>query len=580
MFLFLFLTSLLWAREETSTLPPLLVVAPGQWSESRGEVSGNRWESLGSKAENALAAVPGLAFSQNGGAGQPRAVFIRGSRAEDTLVLFNGIPLNDPLSPSRSFDFSQLPFGNIEKVDVIKGPQSVLYGSDAQGGVIQFYTKENTEPAKARLEGGSFETYSASGAWQGLGFGYFQSKGFSAADEREGNTEKDGAKLWNINASKTVPIGASSSVKLGGIYHSSKVDTDRNGGRGGDSRGTQAESDQFLFQTSGTHTLSDHWVLKPVGSIFYRNREDNTVTVATYSARQLRLGASAQHSKGKALQTFGWQSEQETGRSSEIFGRKRIYSHAIYSHMVFPWEKWEFDGGIRAHQEMNRFLSWNFGARYWISPGLNWKAQVAQGSKRPSIYQLHSTYGNMDLVSSRATSKETSLQWLGEDFFADFTLFETHTKNLIDFNLITSRFANLGRARNRGFEISTQWQGKGFELQQSFTRLESIDQITGLKLFRRPNHQWSQEVIFTPQARWQAQIAGRWVGRREDLHPQLFTRQQMPSFYVMNSSVSYLWEKDFKLEVRVENLADRIFQETSGFGTSRRAFYAGIETSL
>ena len=108
-----------------------------------------------------LVGVPGLDVVQSGGAGGNISVFMRGANSEHTLVYIDGVEANDPITAARSFDFANLGTENIESIEVVRGPQSVLYGSDAIGGVILIHTKEGSGPPSGSLsfEGGSYATF-------------------------------------------------------------------------------------------------------------------------------------------------------------------------------------------------------------------------------------------------------------------------------------------------------------------------------------------------------------------------------------------------------------------------------------
>ena len=154
------------------------------------------------------AGVPGIDFAQTGGPGSQTSAFIRGTNSQHTKVLLDGIPLNDPSSPGRAFDFGTFSLDNVDRIEVLRGAQSTLYGSDAIGGVINIITKRGQGPAQYRFSslGGTFGTWQESAGVSGgneryyysLNGSFLNTDGFSAASRRFGNTENDGFRNGNL----------------------------------------------------------------------------------------------------------------------------------------------------------------------------------------------------------------------------------------------------------------------------------------------------------------------------------------------------------------------------------------------
>ena len=150
-------------------------------------------------AADILSDVPGLSVVRSGAFGGVAQVRMRGAAPGKTLVLVDGVPVNDPAEINGAFDFSGFDLSDIERIEVLSGPQSSLWGSDAIGGVIAFTTRD-TDGLAAELEAGSFETVrgrlAAGVSTEGYGFGAwvsrFRTNGISAADEADGNREADG----------------------------------------------------------------------------------------------------------------------------------------------------------------------------------------------------------------------------------------------------------------------------------------------------------------------------------------------------------------------------------------------------
>ncbi|MEO2021507.1 MAG: TonB-dependent receptor plug domain-containing protein, partial [Pirellulaceae bacterium] len=152
----------------------------------------------------------GLDVVRSGGSGGATSIFLRGANSQHTKVLMDGIPINDPSHPNRGFDFSSLSADNIERIEVLRGPQSILYGSDALGGVINIITKRGEGPPSIRASGmgGSFGTartsLSISGgdqaSYYSISGGYSHTDGISAASVLNGNTEPDRHRNGNLSA--------------------------------------------------------------------------------------------------------------------------------------------------------------------------------------------------------------------------------------------------------------------------------------------------------------------------------------------------------------------------------------------
>ncbi len=146
--------------------------------------------------------VEGISIAQQGGIGTLNSLFMRGANANHTLVLIDGVEVNDPSSPRNAFDLSHLQMDNIERIEIVRGAQSTLYGSDALAGIINIFTQNGNEVNKLKLrtEGGSNSYYKGSGSFAGgynlldysINFSRLSTDGISSANEKYGNTESDG----------------------------------------------------------------------------------------------------------------------------------------------------------------------------------------------------------------------------------------------------------------------------------------------------------------------------------------------------------------------------------------------------
>ena len=183
-----------------------------------------------------LARTPGVAVSRNGGPGQTTSLFIRGAESAQTAVFIDGVKLNDPSAPAAGFDFANLLVGDISRVEVLRGAQSVLYGSQAIGGVVNIVTADPTRPFEgdAQVEGGTYDTLYAKAAAGGrdgaliwrLAADSYTTAGISAFDRRLGGRETDGHQNTGVTGRLGYAFAPDLSVDLRAVYVDAKTHFD------------------------------------------------------------------------------------------------------------------------------------------------------------------------------------------------------------------------------------------------------------------------------------------------------------------------------------------------------------------
>ena len=589
----LYFTAIAFALEPTPAPVPLsgIIVSPSDSSGQEGpgpfatqSIPGEAWEQRGARIESALASVPGLSFAASGGPGQTRSLFLRGAKSEHTLVLWDGLPINDPSSPSRAFDFGLLPVGEIERIEVLKGPQSVLYGSDAMGGVVQFFTRRGDSPPRLRIEGGSYGSFRGRASAHGFSAGFERSRGFSAADEREGNTEQDGLRSWNLGASQDFAIGPRANLRFVGFYQNAKVDTDRDGGPGGDSFGTFSRTGQLALRGEALHVGSAGMESSLAASFFDRNRDDNTLGRNDYHRGNLwKLEARLRRPFGEHTPLVGAEYAEESGRSSEVRDRHRFRAGAIYAQEEWKPGRWQLLAGARYdhHSEQRGAFTYRFGAGYYLVPEqLRLKGSVGTGFKAPSLYQTYSAFGTRNLQPERSLGGDIGFDWQAEDWRAELSFFANRYRELVDFTPTPApgRYFNLGRANTRGLELSAERRFGLFVLRNATTFLRTRDGQE--KLLRRPSLTNTLEAGYVMGDFVGLNLHFRYVGKRDDVHPVLYTRQRMPSFFTVGADFFHRVSERWKVVARGDNLLNRHYQETSGYGVPAVSGYLGAEAEF
>lgn len=558
-----------------------------------------------------LRETAGVTVVRSGGPGQSTSVYIRGSEAGHVLVLIDGLEVNDASNVSRSFDFAKLGSENIERIEVYRGPQSVRFGSDAMGGVINVVTKKGRGPLLTNyfLEAGSYETRKASAGVSGSqgAFDYSlaavraDSAGISAADESLGNGEADASRRGSVSARVGAQLYRDWSLALTGRQFETWNEVDYDGGAGSDDYDYTSSLNQTLGSLEVRGSSFDEKLLSSFSAHLgemtrhYDNYPDRVRTdsyherftgrTAKLMTRQvLRLGEYSELEAGLQWRQETADTDSEYNGTRSVLPRKGngILGEGLLYALKGP--AFLLDAGVR-HDQGEQFGGVN---SFSVKPGyrfepqeLTLRAGFARGFKAPTLYQLYSSYGREDLQTEKASAFETSIEkrW-GETGSASLTHFLTRYENLIAFDTVANKYHNVREVRVEGaeavgqFRFHPQWNARG-----SFTHLATEDRETGRKLLRRPQNSFSFEAEWRLGA-WEASTTYTAVSRRDDRAPVTGTRTSLHSYDLVDLRAVYRVRTWLELRARVENLFDRRYQEAAGYGTSGLAGFAGISGSF
>ena len=542
-----------------------------------------------------LARIPGVSTSQAGAFGQPASVFIRGAESAQSLVLIDGVRINDPGDVGGGFDFGALTIGQFDRVEVVRGSSGVLWGSRAIGGVINFITPRPTEEwhARAQAEYGWRDQKQAGASAAGklgpvgltLGVNWLKGDGFSAFDERLGGKEKDGFESKSANARAEVELTPGLSADVGGFWTKATYGYDNTGA---DALNFGLKRDELGYANlrysgldgrlnarvgyglTNSRRISDDAVFGPFETNGRTERFESQVSFAPIELVSVLIGAETE--KQKFRDNFG--SRASTSIDS-YFGNLTLH----------PLSGLTLNGGMRYDDNADFGHRTTFAANgaWVIGSGVNapvLRASYNEGFKAPSLFQLYTNAG------FRALDPETSKGWDSgiELPFAEgagrFTLtyFDRKTKNLIDFDLTTFNYFNVGRARAKGLELGMQvinWNG--FDVNLAYTYLDATNEITGAQLARRPRNNLyaSIDKIWNVGLKLGADlhVGG---GRYDDMA----NTNYLDGFVVVGLRGSFAVTRNVEVYGRVDNLFDEHYEVVRTYGTPGRSAFAGVRVKM
>ncbi|OGR83903.1 MAG: hypothetical protein A2902_05380 [Elusimicrobia bacterium RIFCSPLOWO2_01_FULL_64_13] len=563
-----------------------------------------------------LRGAPALDVVQSGGAGKTTSIFIRGANSEHTLVMLDGVEMNDPMSAGRSYDFAHLGTENIDRIEIIRGPQSTLYGSDALGGVINIITRrgENKIGITAVAEGGSFETYRQQVDANGgnprlnysLGVSRVKTSGISSAlAGGSASFEKDGYE--NTSLSTRFGLTPSESFDFETVFKFFDAKADIDNGAAQDDPNHRSNAREVLFKSqAGLKLFDEAWKQKLSFSLSDHHQDvdngfdadhpnDRSSTVfdsrlyrvdwqndlQLHEANTLTLGLEAQEERGESDSFF----ESSFGTFTSNFGREKARTNGLYvQDQLKLWDSFfaTLGGRVDDHERFGSKTTYRFGSAYVFQPTSGKvKGTYGTGFKAPSLFQLHSAFGDKDLRPEESIGWDVGLEqpFFDERASLGAAYFRNDFKDLIDFDPAASRYANTVNARSSGVEAFAQARPFGpLRVRLDYTHTSTENKSTGQELLRRPRNKFGASSQYNfPKRQAYVNLGVVFVGRRDDLDFDTGERVRLKDYTLVNLAGGFETVKNFKLFGRIENLLDQKYEEVAGFGTPGISGFAGVK---
>ena len=573
----------------------------------------------------ALRMAQGITVLQSGGPGTEATVRIRGGSKSQTLVLIDGAIVNS--ATLGFFSFANLTTDNIERIEILRGAQSMLWGSDAMGGVINITTKKGTGPTKASGFGeyGSFNSIREGGAVSGkkglfdysMALSRWDFAGFSTADYRLGATERDSYRNWTASSQLGMDLPKEGRLEFAFRWINSSINLDNISPPPKDVFASKSKAQQFVFSGTYQQRMTNWWDQKLT---LARSQEDslflpgplqrNLVTGATSvppgSPNQTNVLSNRiewQHNFqviDPLLLTAGYQFREQQGVNTTGLSERVISSHAGFAQAQLNlWDRVFGTAGIR----QDNYNVFGDATTYRLTGGYLHKetdtkirTSYATGFRAPSINDLFfPDFGNPNLKAEKSQSFDVGVdQWLfhkklqlsGGFFWNRYRDLITTTFDPVvcaPFSTFSFCPINVGSASTKGYEASFTYTEvlnlpmlKAFDIHGQYTNTMTRDLSTGARLPRVPVDQWSLTFGYQPVEPVRMALTGRMMGSRFNTTGD---RQNTPGFVVWNYATTYDVTDRIQGYVRADNIFNQHYQEVLNAGMPVRSIYFGIRVN-
>ncbi|MEM7432599.1 MAG: TonB-dependent receptor [Pseudomonadota bacterium] len=546
-------------------------------------------------ALDAIALAPGVTINQNGTFGGSASIRIRGASSEQTLVIIDGVVVNDPTSPGGGFNFARLDPANIARIEVLKGPQSTLWGTDAIGGVINIITKRPQEAFGGRVfaQGGSFGSLRGGVEIGGaqdrvdyrLSVSSHSTDGISKADESNGNSEDDGFDSTSVNGSFGFNFGSEARIQANVLWTDAEAEFDSFsfGDQGNVADGDEVSETEEL---SANVTLNlpllngklDNFFLIGMTDIDRRNLSGGIESFASEGDRTTYRYQGTLAINDSNRLAFGAEREKNdsNGEKTSIDGLFALYE-------VQPSDELTLSAGIRRddHEEYGGETTGRLALAYNPTDQVTLSATWGEGFKAPTLFQTTffccgATEPNPDLRPERSEAFDLGVTLRSADGRGEvgLTYFDQDTTDLINFSFAVGGYENIAEAQSRGFELTGRYRFSEFvEGSMNYARIDATDGNDN-RLVRVPEDSGNIMVTLNPDGRWSTNVLFTFNGAESD------PNGEVPPWRRVDVSGNYTVSESVEIYARIENLFDESYQQIIGYGTPGLSGFVGARFSF
>ena len=552
----------------------------------------------------------------NSNPGKDKGVFLRGAGSGYTLITLDGIPVNDPSGVGGAFDLRLLPVDQIERIEILKGSQSTLYGTDAIAGVINIITKKKGDKpfgASAGLSYGSFNTLKGNVGVSGstetfnynIGFTRFSTDGISEAKDATGTADfdKDGYNQNAFQANLGVNLSNTLSIKPYVRYNTFEGKYDAGGF-------TDSKKDKYTSDLLNTGLSAQYQLNKGAVNLLYGyDKTDRTFDgdygVSNYKGRFQHAELFWNQELARHVQLLTGLSYQNIHMLDEAAVEKNptVTITSPYASLFlkgFGGFSVELGGRYNSHSKFGNNFTYSLNPSYLLGNQIKLFANVSSGFKAPTLNQLVGQYGpNPDLKPEKSQNLEAGVQWFSQDKIFDvrLTAFRRQLKDVIyySFDPVTfqSKYINLNQQNDSGFEAEISARAsKSLTLRAFYAYVDGYltdksgpTETTIYNLIRRPRNSFGLNVGYQVTPKFYASTNVKTFGKRSDLYfnSTTFVTESvtLEAYALLDVYLEYKFMNDkLKVFIDAKNLLNADYMEVYGYNTMGFNTMAGINIKL
>lgn len=582
---------------------------------------------------DALRHLAGVHVARSGSFGGLTSVFFRGGESDYVQVLVDGVQVNQP---GGGFDFATLSTDNVERIEVVRGPNSALHGSDAVAGVVHVITRSGRDGPRGSLnvEAGSFGRLEAvvdlSGGSELVGYGFSATRRATDGILALNNDFDDATLSGSVRVSAEGGTSARLSVRYTDREYHFPTDgsgnvVDRNSFQFADQLALSLEASRHVGErvelrvlltthdfNGGTDDAPDD-AADSLGFYSFQSLDDVRRTTADVRvnvrldpATVLTAGAELEEQRQRSLNESLSEFGPNTGRSVDERSNRAAYLHGVAGSGPVSGH-----AGLRLedNERFGSFLTHQVGVVLDLGRATKVRLSTGRGIKEPTFFENFATgfaLGNPALEPERSRSWEVGAEhgWSDRLRFTA-TWFDQAFSDLVQYTFTPltpggANFYNVAEARSRGLELSAVAVAGVVDVRADYTYVDTevVDSgfdegegatfVDGSRLLRRPAHAASVRLGWHPAAAVQVHAAWKLVGPRDDLDFATFPAARvtlerhstLDAGLAMSLSGLHAALARVRLSLRVENLLDAAYEEVLGFGAPGRGLYVGVSAGF